>query len=214
MTEPSNRFYLAGSGTRQRSRTPSPKKEKKERHIGLLDAIHVGNRLIANLTPVATYENPMEDPDEPRLPRTSMAIVAGLIIAASLVIACYLIAIVTHEYQVNAEVGKRLGGLQDTQELLLYNLSVIDDLLRRTRDNLLMIEFDVDGLQMNVTSLAQRIAEINCTGIRTFNMAITAMDQFGHGGGNAWIREGIPEFITIDTVNATITVNGTKLQVR
>jgi hypothetical protein len=77
-----------------------------------------------------------------------------------------------------------------------------------------MIEFDVDGLQMNVTSLAQRIAEINCTGIRTFNMAITAMDQFGHGGGNAWIREGIPEFITIDTVNATITVNGTRLQVR
>jgi hypothetical protein len=154
----------------------------------------------------------MEDPDEPVLPRTSMAIVIGLIIAASLVISCYLIAIVVHEHHVNSEVAKRISPLQDTQEMLLYNLTVIDDLLRQTRDNLLTIEFDVDGLQMNVTSLAERIAQINCTGIRTFNMAITAMDQFGHGGGNAWIREGIPEFITINTVNATITVNGTKLQ--
>ena len=209
MTDFGNRINLYN----RRSRTPSPKRlQDLAAEQSRLRAINVGNHLIGNLSSVATYENPMEDPDEPVLPRTSMSIVFGLILAASLAIACYLVAIVVHEYQVNAQVAKRLGGLQDTQELLLYNLTVIDDLLRQTRDNLLRIEFDVDGLQMNLTSLSQRIADLNCTGIRTFNFVITAADQFGHGGGNAWIREGIPEFITIDTVNATITINGTALQ--
>jgi hypothetical protein len=209
-----NRIVL-GSLSRVRSRTPSPKKKTtiiSEFHRQ--HAVHEGNRLIASMVgaPMENYVNPMEDPEEPMLPRTSLAIVFGIVIAASIVIASYLMAIVVHEYRTNAEVGRRIRGLQDTQQMLLYNLTVIDEVLRDVRDRLLVIEFEVDGLQLNVTSLSQRIADINCTGIRTFNMAIAALDQFGHGGGNAWIRSGVPEFITVDTTNATITVNGTQLQ--
>jgi hypothetical protein len=204
-----------------RSRTPSPKRREVVdvmAEFRRLHEIHVGNRLVGDETTGSltglgrTLQNPMEDPDEPMMPRTSLAVIFGLIIAASIVIACYLIAIVLHEYQINADVQRRIGALQDKQELILYNLTVIGNLLNQIRDNLLVIEFQVDELQVNLTSLAQRISDINCTGIRSFNYEITAINQFGHGGGNAWVRTGIPEFITVDTVNATITVNGTALQ--
>lgn len=198
-----------------RSRTPSPKKKKPSplEVFQRQHAISLGNRLISGgITGLDRHVNPLEDPDELQMPRTSLAIVYGLIIAASIVIACYLIAIVSHEYQINGDVTRRIGGLQDRQELIAYNLTVIAGVLQQTSDNLIMIERDVDNLQGNLTSLAQRIADINCTGIRSFNNEIVAIDTFGHGGGNAWITTGIPAFITVSTDGTTITVNGTLLQ--
>jgi hypothetical protein len=195
-----------------RSRTPSPKRRVVE-EFHRQNAISLGNRLISGgVTGLDQHVNPLEDPDDLGMPRTSMAIIFGVVIAASVVIAIYLMAIVAHEYHVNQDVSKRIGGLQDRQELIAYNLTVIADVLHETGENLQGIERDVNELQANLTSLAQRIADINCTGIRRFNLEIEAADEYGHGGGNAWIMSGLPAFITVSTNGTTITVNGTLFQ--
>jgi hypothetical protein len=88
----------------------------------------------------------------------------------------------------------------------MVNITRLYTVLTQITQQLIIIEYNIDILQINITDLGERIANISCIGIRELN-GLETKDLF--------IRSSLEEFITIynDNVTNIITINGTKFQI-
>jgi hypothetical protein len=138
-------------------------------------------------------------------PRTSVFIVYGCMIAIAFFLSIYLLVIAIHESNEISGIDRELFYVQVTDVELARNLTILGERLVEAKTQLIPIEEDIDVLQGNVTSLQQRIDDLECVGIRSIEDVVTS---------DFYVFTGIPEFIVIqnDTGTNEIIINATGLQ--
>lgn len=152
-----------------------------------------------------------DDDIAPYLPGTWTTIFYALLITVGLVLAIYVFIIAVREHNLSEDITQLINQLTATSMILTTSINNLNNIVVDIRGQLILVEADIGILEGNITSLAARIANISCIGIKTVNDAVTTAALL--------VESGIAEFFEVTTVNQTngtqigglILVNGTRL---
>jgi hypothetical protein len=162
------------------------------------------NAQFINADPTVKYPIPLDESQT--LPSTPITIFYSSVIFVGFIISIYLLAIVIKDYNSALNIDSQIYPLLEKDVLISENITRLYTTLTEITQRLIIIEYNIDILQINITNLGERIDNISCIGIREIN-GLETKDLF--------IRSGLEEFITINNDNVTniITINGTKFQI-